>query len=94
VRVVARVTTTRAPNSGRDSTQAIRSRSSATCPITVTAGAPIPSLAARSAIVPTVATRVRWRVWVPHSTIAAGTPADIPPSMRARVTRGSDVTPM
>ena len=90
----ARVTTTRRPNSGRRSNQAISSRSETTAPITVITGAVSPSRATASASVDTVAATVRCRAYVPHCTAAAGVWGDMPPSTSAAAMRGSVFTPM
>ena len=68
----ARVTTTRRPCSGRRSSQASSSRRAATGPTTISAGAPMPSRSTAAAIVPSVATTVRWPGQVPRSIAAAG----------------------
>ena len=54
------------------SSQASDSRSAATGPTSVTAGARIPAAAARSATSPSVASTVRWPGSVPRSTTATG----------------------
>ena len=68
----ARVTAIVRPCSGRDSSQAICSRSAATGPTSVIAGARMPSSAARSATSASVASSVRWPGSVPRSTTATG----------------------
>ena len=70
----ARVTATVRPCSGRRSSHARSSRSAATGPTTVTAGARMRSASARAATSASVATTVRWPGSVPRSITATGSP--------------------
>ena len=90
----ARVTAIVRPCSGRRSSQARSSRSAATGPTSVTAGARMLSACARSATVASVASTVRWPGSVPRSTTATGSSAGRPSACRRSAIRGSARTPM
>ena len=90
----ARVTTMRRPASGRRSRHASSSRRPATGPTIVTAGAPTPASATRSAMSASVPVTTRWSAIVPRSTTATGSSALRPSSISRCAMRGSARMPM
>jgi hypothetical protein len=85
------VTATVRPCSGRVSSQASRSRSAATSPTSVIAGARMP---VTDPISPNVDSTVFCPGSVPCSTTATGCDAGRPPAISCEAIRGSAFTPM
>ena len=90
----ARVTATTSPWSGRRSSHAIVSRSSATGPMSVIAGGRTSSSATRAAMSRSGPVTTRWPGSVPRATTAAGSAGSRPAAIRRSAISGSVRMPM